>query len=71
MLANPAAIRKSYLERMAAFLDGARRDLIAGGVDYASVSTDGALDAAVRDFLVSRAHFDSGGKRVHAVRADG
>jgi uncharacterized protein (DUF58 family) len=54
MLANPAAIRDQYLERMAAFLGKVRADLSDGGVDYHLVGTDRPLDAVLLDVLAAR-----------------
>jgi uncharacterized protein (DUF58 family) len=54
MLANPAAIRAQYLERMASFLARQKAELSEGGVDYHLISTDRPLDAALLDVLASR-----------------
>jgi len=55
MLANPAAIRTQYLERMAAFLGKVRTDLADAGVDYHLIGTDRPLDAVLLDVLAVRA----------------
>ena len=54
MLANPAAIRAQYLERMTAFLARQKADLAEGGVDYHLVTTDRPLDATLLDVLAAR-----------------
>lgn len=54
MLANPAAIRSQYLERMTAFLGKQKAELSDGGVDYHLVSTDQPLDATLLNVLAAR-----------------
>jgi hypothetical protein len=54
LLANPAAIRDQYLERMDAFLTKARTSCDEGGIDYHLVTTDRALDQTLLEILVAR-----------------
>jgi uncharacterized protein (DUF58 family) len=54
MLANPAAIRSQYLERMTAFLGKQKAELSDGGVDYHLISTDQPLDATLLNVLAAR-----------------
>ena len=54
LLVNPAAVRKEYLDRMAAFLARCRTSLAAAGVDYHLISTDRALERTLLDLLVTR-----------------
>jgi uncharacterized protein (DUF58 family) len=54
MLANPAAIRSQYLERMNGFLARQRAELSDGGVDYHLVTTDQPLDATLMTVLAAR-----------------
>jgi uncharacterized protein (DUF58 family) len=54
MLANPAAIRTQYLERMTAFLGKTRAELADAGVDYHLIGTDTPLDVALFDVLAAR-----------------
>jgi uncharacterized protein (DUF58 family) len=54
MLANPAAIRSQYLERMTAFLGRQKAELSDGGVDYHLISTDQPLDATLLNVLAAR-----------------
>jgi len=62
LLANPAAIRARYLERMDAFLDRCRTQCAEGGVDYHLVSTDQPLDQTLLDLLVARGQLTGGTK---------
>jgi uncharacterized protein (DUF58 family) len=62
LLANPAAIRARYLDRMAAFLDRCRAGCAEGGVDYHLVSTDQPLDRTLLDLLVARGQLTGGHK---------
>jgi uncharacterized protein (DUF58 family) len=54
MLANPAAIRSQYLERMTAFLGKQKAELSDGGVDYHLISTDQPLDTTLLNVLAAR-----------------
>jgi uncharacterized protein (DUF58 family) len=54
MLANPAAIRSQYLERMTAFLGRQKAELSDGGVDYHLISTDQPLDTTLLNVLAAR-----------------
>ncbi|MCE9576516.1 MAG: DUF58 domain-containing protein [Deltaproteobacteria bacterium] len=54
MLANPAAIRAQYLERMDAFLAKCRASCAEVGIDYHQVDTDAPLDRTLLDLLVKR-----------------
>jgi uncharacterized protein (DUF58 family) len=54
MLANPAAIRAQYLERMDAFLAKCRASCADAGIDYHQVDTDAPLDRTLLDLLVKR-----------------
>ena len=54
LLANPAAIRKDYLERMDAFLARVVDELTNAGVDYHLCPTDRAVEDTLLDFLVRR-----------------
>jgi uncharacterized protein (DUF58 family) len=68
LLANPAAIRKEYLARLAAFLAGCKDRCAEAGVDYHLAPTDRPLDRVLIDFLVSRALPGRAGKALGAVR---
>ncbi len=63
LLANPAAIRAGYLERMEAFLARCRHDLALAGVDLVQLSSDAPLDEALRALLAAR----RGGRRAAAT----
>jgi uncharacterized protein (DUF58 family) len=54
MLANPAAIRSQYLERMTTFLARQKAELSDGGVDYHLIATDQPLDATLMNVLAAR-----------------
>ncbi len=54
MLANPAAIRAQYLERMGAFLARCRATCAEAGIDYHQVDTDAPLDRTLLELLVKR-----------------
>jgi uncharacterized protein (DUF58 family) len=54
LLANPAAIRAGYLERMAAFLGRCRDELGQAGVDLVQPTTDQPLDEVLRELLAQR-----------------
>ncbi|MEZ4360317.1 MAG: DUF58 domain-containing protein [Kofleriaceae bacterium] len=54
VLANPAAIREQYLAKMQAFLDRARGELRAAGVDYHLLPTDRPVEAAILELLIAR-----------------
>jgi uncharacterized protein (DUF58 family) len=69
LLANPAAIRPQYFEKMEAFLALCQEELTAAGVDYTLMSTDRPLEATLLQFLVSRSHVGvrgGGGARIDA-----
>ena len=63
MLANPAAIRTQYLERMTAFLGKVRAELADAGVDYHLIGTDTPLDTALFDVLAARSQPGARGQR--------
>ena len=63
MLVNPAAIRKDYLARMAAFLASVRTRLAAAGVDYHLASTDRALETALLELLIARTRLQPGARK--------
>ncbi len=65
LLANPAAIRKEYLERMDAFIARCASECADGGVDYHLVSTEVPIEAALLDILTMRAR-----QRVHGGGGD-
>jgi uncharacterized protein (DUF58 family) len=54
LLANPAAIRAQYLERMDAFLAKCRASCADAGIDYHLVDTNAPLDRTLLDLLVKR-----------------
>lgn len=54
LLANPAAIRTGYLERMEAFLARCRDELGQAGVDLVQTTTDQPLDDVLRELLTRR-----------------
>jgi len=54
LLANPAAIRTQYLERMNGFLGKVRAELADGGVDYHLVTTDRPLEQTLLGVLTAR-----------------
>jgi uncharacterized protein (DUF58 family) len=54
LLANPAAIRDQYLERMEAFLARCRSACDDGGIDYHLVTSERPLDETLLDILVAR-----------------
>lgn len=54
-LANPAAIRKTYIERMNAFCASCRDTFGRSGVDYHEVSTDRPLEHTLLEVLMARA----------------
>jgi uncharacterized protein (DUF58 family) len=56
LLANPAAIRKEYLARMAAFEAACRATCADAGLDYMVAPTDRPLDQVLIDFLVARTY---------------
>jgi uncharacterized protein (DUF58 family) len=60
VLANPAAIRKEYLARMAAFLARTAAGCADGGVDYHLVSTDRPVEATLLDVIARRTRLASG-----------
>jgi uncharacterized protein (DUF58 family) len=64
LLANPAAIKKEYLARMAAFLATCREQCAAAGVDYHLAPTDRPLDRTLIDFLVARSQGARAGESV-------
>jgi len=54
LLANPAAIRRDYLDRMDAFLAKIRSALTAAGVDYHLIETSQPLEQTLLALLVAR-----------------
>lgn len=60
LLVNPAAIRRDYLERMAAFLARTRGALTAAGIDYHLVQTDQPLEQTLLNLLVARSRLAPG-----------
>jgi len=67
LLVDPAAIRRQYKRRMAAFLDKVRAECVRGGVEHHLVATSRPLEQALLDFLVQRA--GRGPARVGGMRA--
>jgi len=63
VLANPAAIRKDYLERMAAFLDAVDRGLGDAGVDYHLVDTARPVEDTLLDLIATRSRLTGAGVR--------
>ncbi len=63
LLANPAAIRKDYLERMNAFVAKCHGTLANAGVDYHEVLTDRPLEDTLLALLVARARLQPGAAR--------
>jgi uncharacterized protein (DUF58 family) len=55
LLADPAAIRRQYKRRMAAFLDQVRSQCVRGGVEHQLVATSRPLEQALLQFLTQRA----------------
>jgi len=55
LLADPAAIRRQYKRRMAAFLDKVRDECVRGGVEHHLVATSRPLEQALLEFLTQRA----------------
>ncbi|MCY4015833.1 MAG: DUF58 domain-containing protein [Gammaproteobacteria bacterium] len=54
-ITSPAAIRKSYLEHVNAFLDFCRRKCQGSGVDYCLMDTAQPLDQALSAYMLRRA----------------
>ena len=54
LLTEPPALRKSYLEALAAFLKRVRRMCAADGIDYVLLNTGDHLDAGLSRYLASR-----------------
>lgn len=54
-LANPAAIRNTYVERMNAFCASCRHTFTQAGVDYYEITTDQPFEQALLDVLAARA----------------
>ena len=68
LLANPAAIRAGYLERMEAFLARCRHDLALAGVDLVQLSSDAPLDESLRALLAASTRYcDARGPAPHAT----
>lgn len=63
LLANPAAIRKDYLERMAAFLRRSAAELTAAGVEYHLCSTDRAVEDTLLELIATRQRLAALGAR--------
>lgn len=56
LLAEPRALRRSYLESVGRFRDDLRRMCAASGVDYVMLDTQTPLDAALAQYLAFRRH---------------
>lgn len=63
LLANPAAIRAEYLERMDAFLRKTAEELTAAGVEYHLCSTDRPVEDALVELLATRQRVTAAGAR--------
>lgn len=63
MLANPAAIRKTYIERMNAFCSACKHTLTHAGVEYHEIATDRPLDQSLLELLSTRAALRPGQRR--------
>ncbi|KAB2896084.1 MAG: DUF58 domain-containing protein [Kofleriaceae bacterium] len=63
LLANPAAIRKDYLERMDAFLARVVEEMTSAGVDYHLCLTDRAVEDALLELLATRQRTSAAGAR--------
>jgi len=63
LLANPAAIRKDYLERMDAFLRRTAEELTAAGVEYHLCSTDRAVEDTLLELISTRQRLAAMGMR--------
>lgn len=55
LLANPAAMRRTYIERMNAFCAACRHTFGRSGVDYHEVTTDRPLETTLLEILMTRA----------------
>ena len=55
LLVDPEAVRRAYLRRLHAFLDGAERACIDAGVSYQRVPTSQPVERTLLDFLGMRA----------------
>jgi uncharacterized protein (DUF58 family) len=55
LLANPAAVRRHYKQRLGEFLGQVESDCVGAGVDYRLVDTSRPLEAVLLDFLTLRA----------------
>jgi uncharacterized protein (DUF58 family) len=51
LLADPAAIRKLYLQRMQAFLESTRKSCLQNGIDYHLARTSRPFESTLLDFL--------------------
>jgi uncharacterized protein (DUF58 family) len=60
MVTAVAAVRAAYRERFAAFLERWRTRCAGFGIDYTRVTTDMALDAALRGYLLKRTRLTAG-----------
>ena len=54
LMVDPDQLRKQYLERLEAFLDGVERACGDSGVEYHRVATDTAMERALLDFVIVR-----------------
>ena len=63
LLANPAAIRKDYLDRMEAFLARIAAELTDAGVEYHLCLTDRAVEDTLLDLIATRQRLSTGGAR--------
>lgn len=63
LLANPAAIRKDYLERMEAFLARVSAELTDAGVEYHLCSTDRAVEDTLLELIATRQRLSAAGAR--------
>ena len=56
ILAEPAALRKAYLEAVEKFRVRSNRLCAKAGIDFVPLNTGEPLDAALSRYLASRAH---------------
>ncbi len=63
LLANPAAIRKDYLDRMDGFLRRVSDELTAAGVEYHLCPTDRAVEDTLLELLATRQRLQLSGAR--------
>jgi len=60
ILANPASIRKTYIERMNAFCSSCQHTLARAGVEYHEARTDRPLEQTLLELLTTRAKLRPG-----------